>query len=476
MPQRTAVALLAVLALAGCGHSRAVQTSTATRSMTTVVTRTVTTTVPSAGAPVPTPVPAPVPAPARRLVVGAVEDEAKFAPTDADARAHMARARDAGFRAIAFSAFWRPPLRELPKVERDALRRAARAAVAASITPIVDVAQFGGDTPLTDAEREEFASFAASVPRLVPQVDHVVVGNEPNTNLFWRPQFDASGGDVAAQAYERLLARSYDAIKAVAPNVEVIGGGLAARGADRPLGKRPTHSPTAFIRDLGDAYRASGRSLPLMDAFSVHVYGESSRVPPTRPHPLSSTIGIADYDRLVRLLREALGRATPVVYGEYGVNTTIPPARKRPIPAARSTRSIRSTRRRRPASTRRRSHSRPASRSSRCSSSSTSRTSPNSSTSRPACITPTELRNPGSIRWRRPPTPRLRGPFGARAARAATTESRCVEARRLCLRQRQRPRSGNARSFMSIEKAFCDLSGGYDACFAQRSTWEFWRM
>ena len=51
------------------------------------------------------------------------------------------------------------------------------------------------------------------MPRLVPQVEHVVVGNEPNTNLFWRPQFDAAGADAAARAYERLLARSYDAIK-----------------------------------------------------------------------------------------------------------------------------------------------------------------------------------------------------------------------------------------------------------------------
>src|SRR4029450_11371628 len=199
MPSRSAVALLAVLALAGCGPSRSVQTKTATPSVTTTLTRTVTTTVPRAAAPVP----APVPASSRRLVVGAVEDEAKFSPAEAAGGVHMARARDAGFRAIAFSAFWRPPLRELPPVERDALRRAARAAVAASITPIVDVAQFGGDTPLTDAEREEFASFAASVPRLVPQVEHIVVGNEPNTNLFWRPQFDASGGDVAAHAYER---------------------------------------------------------------------------------------------------------------------------------------------------------------------------------------------------------------------------------------------------------------------------------
>ena len=236
----------------------------------------------------------------------------------------MQRARRAGLRAIAFSAFWRPPLRELPPVDREALRRAARAAAAESITPIVDVAQFGSETPLSDQEQAQFAAFVASVPRLVPQVEHLVVGNEANTNLFWRPQFDASGGDAAAGAYERLLARSYDAIKAVSPKVEVIGGGLAARGADRPQGKRPTHSPTAFIRDLGLAYRESARSRPLMDAFSMHVYGDTSHTPPTRAH-LGTSIGIADYEKLEALLREALGRTTPILYGEYGVNTTIPP-------------------------------------------------------------------------------------------------------------------------------------------------------
>jgi hypothetical protein len=236
----------------------------------------------------------------------------------------MSRARAAGFRVIAISEFWQPPLRELPQIERDALGRAARTAIARGITPVVDIAQFGGETPLSDREQAQFASFAASVPRLVPQIEHVVVGNEPNTNLFWRPQFDESGGDAAAASYEKLLARSYDAIKAVSAKVEVIGGGLAAQGADRPHGKRPTHSPTAFIRDLGAAYRASGRTAPIMDAFSMHVYGESSRTPPTKAHPGGTTIGIADYDKLVALLREALGRTTPIVYGEYGVNTTVP--------------------------------------------------------------------------------------------------------------------------------------------------------
>ena len=204
------------------------------------------------------------------------------------------------------------------------LFRSARAAIAESITPIIDIAQFGSSTPLTDQDQESFAAFAASVARLVPDVERLVIGNEPNTNLFWRPQFDASGGDAAARAFERLLARSYDAIKAVSPKVEVIGAGLAARGADRPNGKRPTHSPTAFIRDLGAAYQESGRSRPIMDAFSMHVYGETSRISPRHAH-LGTSIGIADYDRLETLLRAALGRATPIVYGEYGVNTTIPP-------------------------------------------------------------------------------------------------------------------------------------------------------
>jgi hypothetical protein len=322
-----ATLFLAVLALTGCGtHAR---TAAITRTVAVTATRQTTTTAATGtGTTLATPTVPSTTARAPggpRLVVGAVEDEAKFAPTDTAARADLVRAREAGFGAIAFSAFWTPPLAELPPGDLAQLERGVRAAAAESITPIVSVSQFSGHTPLTEAARDEFAAYAASIPRLLPQVKHVIVGNEPNTPLFWMPQFDASGGDAAAEAYERLLARSYDAIKAVSPDVEVIGGALAARGADRPNGKRPTHSPTAFIRDLGAAYRMSGRSRPLVDAFSMHVYGESPRDPPSVAHPHSTTIGIADYDKLERLLREALGRSIPIIYGEYGVNTTIPP-------------------------------------------------------------------------------------------------------------------------------------------------------
>ena len=57
-----------------------------------------------------------------------------------------------------------------------------------------------------------------------PVLRDVSIGNEPNLNLFWMPQFGPNGEDVAATAYLALLAAAYDAVKAVSPDVNVIGG------------------------------------------------------------------------------------------------------------------------------------------------------------------------------------------------------------------------------------------------------------
>jgi hypothetical protein len=183
-------------------------------------------------------------------------------------------------------------------------------------------------TPLTDEARGQFASFAASIPRALPEVRDVVVGNEPNLNLFWMPQFAADGSDAAAPAYLDLLARTYDALKSVDPKINVIGGALASRGSDDPEGRRPTHSPTRFIEDLGAAYRATGRTKPVLDMFSLHPYPDAYSIPPTLEHPKSTSIGIADYDKLTKLLADAFGKAPPIVYGEYGIETEIPPAHR----------------------------------------------------------------------------------------------------------------------------------------------------
>jgi hypothetical protein len=75
---------------------------------------------------------------------------------------------------------------------------------------------------------------------------------------------------------------------------------------------------------MGAAYGASGRKQPLMDEFSIHVYGDNARIPPTLAHPNTTSIGIADYGKLTGLLNAAFGGSLPVVYGEYGVETTVP--------------------------------------------------------------------------------------------------------------------------------------------------------
>ncbi len=105
-----------------------------------------------------------------------------------------------------------------------------------------------------------------------------VVGNEPNQPRFWRPQFLTGGRPAAAAAYAALLAKSYDALKAVDPRIRVIGLGLSGRGNDSPFAlSNASTSPVRFLRDLGAAYRASGRVLPLMDELGVHPYPRSDR-------------------------------------------------------------------------------------------------------------------------------------------------------------------------------------------------------
>jgi hypothetical protein len=261
---------------------------------------------------------------APKLTVGAVEDAAKWSPNPSHV---MSETRDSGFSADVFSAVWHkgaPADADLPP-----LRKAVKAAVAAGIEPLLSVYQTSGDTPTSDSDRQAFADYTAALARALPSVHSILVGNEPNLNLFWLPQFGSDGSDTAAPGYEQLLATTYDALKAVNSGIQVIGANLAPRGGDDPGSTRPTHSPTTFIRDLGAAYKASGRTKPLMDAIAVHVYGESSHVPPTFVHPKSSSLGIADYDKLVQLIDTSFhgtGQPTdlPIVYGEYGVETTVP--------------------------------------------------------------------------------------------------------------------------------------------------------
>ena len=268
--------------------------------------------------------------------IGAAEDVVKQ-NTLVEAKAKLTLARLGGLDTIRVTAIWAPGQVTLDADERERYRNLDAAAALAGVRVAVSVYHFGSrTTPLTEEQRTDFARFAAGIAQEFPSFRDVIVGNEPNLNRFWLPQFGPGGENVAAPAYLALLAKTYDALKQVSPRVVVWGGALAPRGIDRPGSGRDTHSPTKFIRDMGAAYRASGRTLPVMDGFAFHPYCDNSSQPPREcAHPATTTIGIADYDKLVKLLGEAFdgtaqpGSALPLLYDEFGVETTIPAAKER---------------------------------------------------------------------------------------------------------------------------------------------------
>jgi hypothetical protein len=264
------------------------------------------------------------------LVVGAAEDDVRVS-TAAEAEARMMKLRIAGYRAVRVTSIWMPGQAKPSDAELRVLQNVTEAGERHGVRVYVTVMHPGSrTTPLTDEARGDFAANAAALVRAVPGVRHVIIGNEPNLNRFWLPQFELDGSSAAPAAYLALLAQTYDALKGVSSSVKVYGVAVSPRGSDRHDGQRPTHSPTRFIEQLGVAYRASGRDRPVMDAFAIHPYGDNSSQAPSVGHPLSTSIGIADYDKLVTLLGQAFdgtaqpGSELPILYGEFGVESQIP--------------------------------------------------------------------------------------------------------------------------------------------------------
>jgi hypothetical protein len=262
--------------------------------------------------------------------VGATEDQVKQVSL-VEAKAKLELLRLAGLDSVRVTLIWAPGQTAPAADDEKAIANVLNASSLVGIKAYVGVTQFGSrTTPLTDEARAQFAQYSAAVATKFPGLAGLIVGNEPNLNRFWLPQFNDDGTDAAAPAFLQLLAQSYDAIKAAAPTAKVYGIGLSPRGGDNPSASRLTHSPTVFLRDLGIAYRASGRTTPIMDGLAIHPYQDNSSQPPTFQHPNSTTISISDYGKLIALLREAFdgtaqkGSTLPLLYDEYGVESLIP--------------------------------------------------------------------------------------------------------------------------------------------------------
>ena len=180
------------------------------------------------------------------------------------------------------------------------LQRAAPKAQAAGVHVVLALYS-------TDAHQHDptaFCAWAQLVAETVKQwgIHDFIVWNEPNTLLYWAPQKDAHGNDVAAPAYEALLAACYDSIHAGDPDARVIGMGLSPR-ASTPR----SNEPLAFLRDVGAAYRASGRTAPIMDQLAIHPYPNPAvpGSPPDAGYQKPDDFGMSQLDRVKQAVYDA---------------------------------------------------------------------------------------------------------------------------------------------------------------------------
>jgi hypothetical protein len=269
------------------------------------------------------------------LLVGVADDSLKWNAAQ-QAQAALGYTRDLGIRAVRVTVPWAPGETRLPLDQRGPVDRMILATWGKGLRVVLAVYGAAGDAPQTDAARNDYCTFTASLLRRYPGVADVVIWNEPNSSRFWRPQFAPDGSSAAPGNYEALLARCWDALHGVRTGVNVIAAS-SPRGGDNPsASSSASHSPANFYRKIGDAYRESGRTRPILDTVGHNPYPNSNVERPWIRHPGSGTIGEGDYDKLMKVLAQAFGGTgqplpgqgrVSIWYMEQGFQTTVDPAK-----------------------------------------------------------------------------------------------------------------------------------------------------
>lgn len=242
------------------------------------------------------------------LLIGVHDDTIKWTEQPAPILGAM---RALGLSAMRVTLDWQPGKRHLSTANHNSLMRAV-AADRDGIRIVLAVYGRAADAPRTHEAREDYCRFVRNTLLRYGEIGDVVIWNETNSDTFWQPQ------EGAPAAYAALLARCWDLLHGTFPSVNVLTTTASS------------HDPAAFIRGIGDAYRASGRALPLFDSVGHNPYPLFPGESPTARHDVY--IGQGDYDRLVAVLDESFAGtaqpATPVWYLENGFQTTVANARR----------------------------------------------------------------------------------------------------------------------------------------------------
>jgi len=218
-------------------------------------------------------------------------------------------AKDLGAGAMRITVGWSAGRTSLLAADQAKLDRAAGAASGLRLVLAV-YADTGSSAPVDAAGRDAYCTYLRNVLSRYSSIRDVVIWNEPNKNLFWNPQANAPA------QYEALLARCWDVLHKAFSKVNVIGLPLSSTGNDNAS----STSPGAFIRAVGDAYRASGRTKRILDTVGYHPYPLDPGERPWRKHIQSKVIGLGDWNKLMRNLWLAFNGTSQPVPGSGGVS------------------------------------------------------------------------------------------------------------------------------------------------------------
>ena len=257
------------------------------------------------------------------MFVGVGEDTLKANPQRA-----VGVAKDLGLGAFRITLLWRPGQTQLTETDRRGLRTAVNGRDGMRIL----LAIYSGtrNAPITAQERENYCTYARNVVQEFPDINDIIIWNEPNLGTFWWPQFNEDGSSAAPAQYEALLARCYDVLHAARPGINVIAPATSLWGNDNPLAiTNVSHSPVNFVRELGRAYRASGRDRPLFDTFGHHPHPGDTSERPWAVHE-GTQVSEGDLNKLIQVLRDEFfgtaqavpGNGLSIWYLEDGYQTT----------------------------------------------------------------------------------------------------------------------------------------------------------
>jgi hypothetical protein len=134
----------------------------------------------------------------------------------------------------------------------------------------------GGHGPnRAPTDLDALRDFAQGLAERYPSVDRYSIWNEPNTNLFLTPQFDAHGRSVAPRTYAALFRAAYEGIKEANSDALVAIGETGSHGRDAPSPGpgQDRHSPGRFAQLLAEEELE-------FDAWAHHPYPITPGVPP----------------------------------------------------------------------------------------------------------------------------------------------------------------------------------------------------